>query len=95
MITSDLDVRCFQPGDRFNPLGMKGTKKVKDFFIDNKIQPSKRKITPIVVHKGDVIWITGLRPSEKYRLKSGLKKVSKAIPLFLMSIYPLSLKILV
>ena len=44
---------------------MKGTKKVKDIFIDEKIVPNERKIWPIVVDaKENIVWIPGLRKSK-------------------------------
>ena len=39
-----LAVRNVRPGDRFVPLGMKGHKKLKDFFVDLKVPLSRKKI---------------------------------------------------
>ncbi|RKN65759.1 tRNA lysidine(34) synthetase TilS [Paenibacillus ginsengarvi] len=59
-----LTVRGRQPGDRMEPLGLKGTKKVKDMFIDEKIPPSARDQFPLVLDAaGRVLWIPGLRRS--------------------------------
>ncbi len=61
-----LIVRRFRPGDRMRPLGLGGTKKLKDIFVDMKIPLRIRKNIPIVVAGGDIIWIAGLRRSEAF-----------------------------
>ena len=49
-----LSIRNFRPGDRFQPLGMKGTQKLKEFFIDHKIQKFERPKVPLLI-SGDRI----------------------------------------
>jgi tRNA(Ile)-lysidine synthase len=59
-----LLVRSRVTGDRMQPYGLNGTKKVKDMFIDAKIPPSQRDAVPLIVDaKGQVLWIPGLRHS--------------------------------
>ncbi|TNJ62535.1 tRNA lysidine(34) synthetase TilS [Paenibacillus hemerocallicola] len=59
-----LTVRSRQPGDRMEPLGLKGTKKVKDMFIDKKVPPAARGRVPLVLDAaGRIIWIPGVRRS--------------------------------
>ena len=53
--TGPLYVRSWKPGDRFQPFGMKGSKKLQDFFIDQKIPKSERHNVPIIVDKKDRI----------------------------------------
>jgi tRNA(Ile)-lysidine synthase len=55
-----LAARSFVPGDRIHPLGMAGTRKVKDVFIDHKVPRSRRAALPIVVAGDEVVWIPGL-----------------------------------
>lgn len=54
-----LLVRNFRRGDRFEPLGMIGHKKVKDLFIDRKIALSERAKLPILIGADQVLWIPG------------------------------------
>ena len=70
-----LVARNFLPGDRMSPLGMKGTKKVKDIFIDAKTAPSERSRRPIVVSDGVVLWVTGLRQSGEFKVTGRTKRV--------------------
>jgi tRNA(Ile)-lysidine synthase len=59
-IASGLVARNFLRGDRIRPLGMEGTRKVKDVFIDHKVPRARRLDTPLVVAGDEVVWIPGL-----------------------------------
>jgi len=61
-------VRTFRPGDRIQPLGMSGRKKVKDVFIDCKIPLSQRRRTALLFCGDELIWIVGLRTSQLARV---------------------------
>lgn len=67
-----LVVRNRHEGDRLNPLGMPGYKKVKDIFIDNKIPREMRDSIPLVISGKEVIWITGY-PRWKEQLSDRVK----------------------
>lgn len=63
-----LYVRSWKAGDRFQPAGMKGTKKLQDFFVDQKIPKYSRKQIPVIVDDQDaIICIGNLRFSEKHK----------------------------
>jgi tRNA(Ile)-lysidine synthase len=70
-------VRTFCPGDRIQPLGMSGHKKVKNIFIDLKIPVSRRALTPLVYCGGELIWIVGLRTSHPARVDSLSSRIVK------------------
>ncbi|MGC1676709.1 MAG: tRNA lysidine(34) synthetase TilS, partial [Candidatus Binataceae bacterium] len=55
-----LSVRNFTPGDRVRPMGMNGTRKVKDVLIDSKVARERRLRVPIVVAEDDIVWIPGV-----------------------------------
>jgi tRNA(Ile)-lysidine synthase len=63
-ITAPLVVRNFRKGDRIRLKGMTGRKKVKDFFIDEKIPRQVRKNIPLLVSGEEVLWIVGYRVAE-------------------------------
>lgn len=59
-----LTVRSRSAGDRLEPLGVNGSKKVKDIFIDLKVEPKERNRVPIVADAaGRILWIPGIRRS--------------------------------
>ena len=69
-----LDVRGWQPGDRFRPLGAPGTRKLKDWFIDRQIPKKERNQLPIVTTSaGEVIWVPGFPPADKLKILKDTK----------------------
>ncbi|MGD9083067.1 MAG: tRNA lysidine(34) synthetase TilS [Desulfobacterales bacterium] len=77
-----LLLRNFRHGDRFTPLGMTGTQKIKKFFIDKKIPRKERIRCPIILCRGKIIWVAGYRIDESVKVKPSTKNVLK-IELFL------------
>lgn len=74
-IKGGLIVRNRKPGDKFIPLGMKGQKKLKDFFIDERIPRDMRNRVPIITDEENIIWIAGYRMSNMYKIDKNTKKV--------------------
>ena len=72
-------VRTFRPGDRIQPLGMNGRKKVKDIFIDEKVPRSRRTVTPLVFCADELIWVVGLRTSHLARVDSHSSRIVSAV----------------
>lgn len=71
-----LVLRSWQEGDYFYPLGMKGKKKLSDFFVNEKIPLHQKTQIPILVNgNGDVIWVAGYRPDERYKVSEHTEKV--------------------
>jgi tRNA(Ile)-lysidine synthase len=55
-----LVARNFMQGDRIHPLGMSGTRKVHDVFVDRKIPRARRERFPIVAAGDTIAWLPGL-----------------------------------
>ena len=72
-----LRMRNFRPGDRFQPLGVKGTQKLKDFFIDHKIPNFERPEVPLLTSGGVIAWVVGYRIDERVKITEKTKKVLK------------------
>ncbi|WP_139991406.1 tRNA lysidine(34) synthetase TilS [Paenibacillus paridis] len=63
-LTYPLVVRNRRPGDRIQVLGLNGSKKVQDMFVDEKIAPLKRELYPLLFDAtGNLLWIPGIRRS--------------------------------
>lgn len=56
---------------------MTGTKKLKDFFIDNKIPRHKRDSIPLVVDRDNIIWIAGYQMGEDYKVTKSTRSLLK------------------
>lgn len=67
-IQGPLIVRTPVAGDRFQPLGMGGLKKVADFFTDLKVPVEKRWECPIVLYEGRIVWVAGYRIDERFKV---------------------------
>ena len=52
-----LRIRFRKAGDRFHPFGMKGSKKLKDYFIDRKVPAGERNTVPLLSDKRRIIWV--------------------------------------
>jgi len=72
---SDLILRNFRHGDRLQPLGMAGHKKVKELFIEKKLPLSVRASLPLLVLGDEVIWIPGYGRSELGKVTSATKAI--------------------
>ncbi|MBP3967223.1 tRNA lysidine(34) synthetase TilS [Paenibacillus sp. DLE-14] len=71
-----LTVRNRRPGDRMQVLGLNGTKKVQDMFVDERVAPSRREVLPIVVDaNGTVLWIPGIRRSRHAQVMETTSRV--------------------
>ena len=66
----ELIVRTTRPGDRMEPYGMEGSKKLQDIFIDLKIPKAQREQWPVVECGGEIIWLPGYRIARGWELFS-------------------------
>jgi tRNA(Ile)-lysidine synthase len=73
-----LTIRNVKPGDRFTPLGMTGTQKVKSFFINNKVPRPKRWVCPIMLSREKIMWVVGHRIDESVKVMPSTRRVLKA-----------------
>ena len=72
--TASLTVRHRQEGDRFQPYGMRGKKKIKDFLIDAKVPRHERDSIPLLVCGDTVLWIIGYTTHERFKIKRSTRR---------------------
>ncbi|WP_372645966.1 tRNA lysidine(34) synthetase TilS [Ancylomarina sp.] len=63
-----LKLRKWQEGDVFHPIGMKGRKKVSDYFIDNKFSLTDKENAWLLVSGDDIIWLVGHRMDDRFKI---------------------------
>ena len=68
-----LTLRRWEGGDEFVPLGMKGTKKLSDFFIDQKLSILDKENQWLLCSGNDIVWIVGRRIDDRYKLTDQTK----------------------
>jgi tRNA(Ile)-lysidine synthase len=73
-INQPLQVRNRRRGDRFQPLGMRGEKKLKDFFIDAKVPKKLRDQIPILVSGDEILWVVGYRMSDRFKVTDSTRQ---------------------
>ena len=62
-------VRSWRPGDRMRPLGLAGTKKLQDIFMDEKVLVYCRARIPVFECGGEIVWIPGYRVAQGWEVK--------------------------
>jgi tRNA(Ile)-lysidine synthase len=70
-----LYIRNWKKGDQFYPLGMKGRKKLSDFWIDQKVPREQRKRIPLIFKNEDLIAISDLRIDDRFKITDSTRKV--------------------
>ncbi len=75
LAVGEMIVRNARPGDRFRPLGLGGEKKLKDFFMDEKIPRSLRHRIAILEIGGRVAWVVGYRVDDRFKVSEGTREV--------------------
>ena len=78
VVSFPIVVRSFRPGDVFRPLGAGGRRKLKKFFIDNKIPAPERRRIPIVESGGKIVWVAGHRIDESAKVAKQTRTVLRA-----------------
>jgi len=78
IIQLPLTLRTRLRGDRFCPAGMGGrSKKLQDFFVDEKVPRRKRDTVPLLVSGDAVLWVVGFRTDERFLPGEETKRLLK------------------
>jgi tRNA(Ile)-lysidine synthase len=69
-------IRTWREGDRFQPLGMTGEKKLQDFFVDEKVPRRSRGRVPLLcATDGRIAWVVGYRIAEPFKVTERTRRV--------------------
>lgn len=74
-----LTIRRWQKGDRFVPFGMKGHKKVSDFFSNQKYSLIEKENTWLLCSQDKIIWIIGKRSDDRFKITDTTTNILKII----------------
>ena len=75
--TDKFELRHWQKGDAFKPLGMTGFKKLSDFFVDNKLSIAEKDKVWLLTQNDTIIWVVGMRLDDRFKLTPKTQKVLK------------------
>lgn len=70
-----LTLRKWQAGDYFQPLGMKGKKKLSDFLIDQKVPVNEKEKVMVLTAGKQVLWVVGHRLDDRMKLSKESEEV--------------------
>jgi tRNA(Ile)-lysidine synthase len=70
-----LTIRKWKKGDAFQPIGMKGKKKLSDFFTDRKLSIAQKEDTWLLMSGKEVAWVIGLRIDDRFKITGKTKKI--------------------
>ena len=62
-------MRSWRAGDRIKPLGLKGSQKLQDLFVNTKVPLEQRARVPLFECAGELIWIPGYRVARGWEVK--------------------------
>lgn len=74
-----LTLRRWRQGDRFTPFGMKGKKKVSDYFTDHKFSLTQKENCLILCDSERILWIVGHRAAHEARITHATRKVLQIV----------------
>jgi tRNA(Ile)-lysidine synthase len=70
-----ITVRFRLSGDCFRPLGIRGKKRLKKFFIDRKVPRDKRNTIPLFTDNNGIIWVVGYSIDDRVKITKSTKKI--------------------
>lgn len=66
-----LYIRRWKSGDKFQPFGMKGKRKISDLFTDQKLSLHDKKNIWLLCNADDeILWVMGLRTDDRFKITS-------------------------
>ena len=74
-VQTPLIIRHWKAGDRMIPLGMQGTKKLQDIFVNRKIPVDDRGQIPVLCDRDNIIWVVGIQVSERVKVTSSTRNL--------------------
>lgn len=76
-LTFPLKIRKWEKGDRFKPFGMKGSKLLSNYFIDQKLNLLEKENIWIITSNEEIIWVVGMRTSDKFKITKQTTNILK------------------
>lgn len=75
-LTFPLNLRKWQAGDRFHPLGLHGSKLLSDFFVDQKMTTRQKEECYVLTTANDrIVWVVGRRIDDRFKVTDQTKTI--------------------
>ncbi|HSP40881.1 MAG TPA: tRNA lysidine(34) synthetase TilS, partial [Gillisia sp.] len=72
-----LTLRKWKSGDLFHPFGMKGKKKISDFFKDKKLSLPEKEEAWLLCSENEIIWVVNHRADARFAISEPSKNILK------------------
>ncbi len=70
-------IRKWKAGDKFNPIGMSGTKKISDYLNDIRTEAKEKKNQYVLTSKNRIVWVIGKRLDGRFKVTPETKSIYK------------------
>ena len=74
-LTYPIILRTWREGDRFRPLGLKGSKKISDFLINSKVPLPDKKHVLVLESGGKLVWVVNHRIDDRFKITEDTRKI--------------------
>jgi len=74
-ITYPLLIKRWEPGNKFQPLGLNGnSQKIQDFLTNLKVSKFEKQNVHLILSGGEVCWVIGYRLDERFKISAETKQ---------------------
>ncbi len=74
-VSEEFEIRKWNHGDKFIPLGMKNFKKLSDFLTEEKIPAPEKENQLVLTNKNNIVWVIGRRIDDRYKILPNTKRI--------------------
>lgn len=72
-----LELRLWNTKDSFQPIGMKGKKKISKYLKDEKLSLVEKENTWVLTSNNEIVWVVGKRADERFKVTEKTKQILK------------------
>lgn len=77
LLSLPLNIRAIKEGDRFNPLGLKHSQKISDYFINKKINRFKKEQAWVLCCQEEICFLAPFQISETFKIQNQANELLK------------------
>jgi len=77
LLSPPYEIRLWKPGERMQPFGMKGSKKISDILTDLKVPLHLKEKTYVLTSAGKPVWLIGYKTDDKYKIHDKTRRILK------------------